>query len=672
MLRRIRFWLATRAERRSGAAEADQHSLPEADAPAADPREHHLRELAMRAPVGIFEADAAGDCVFANPYWLALTGLALEQALGKGWLAAIHPDDRQHVSAAWYKAVRTRRDLALEYRFLSPTGKLTWVVAVGVAARNDSGAITGYIGTVTDITDRKQAEDALRASESRYRLITENAHDLICLIDQNGCFAYLSPSFRRVLGYGSADLIGTRASDLLHPDDRAPIVAQMQPITSGEPGQSSFRVRRADASWCWLEATWTNQLEHGQRYGIVSARDISERKRIEAQFLQAQKMESIGRLAGSVAHDFNNLLTAIGGYAELARESLSGSSPARADLEEIGKAAQRAKGLTRQLLAFARKQIIAPITLDLNDLVLDLEPLLRRLIGEHIVVDTQLAPGLGMVRADPGQIEQVLVNLVVNARDAMPHGGRLVIETAHAHFERPAGPQPGNMLQGDYCMLAVCDDGTGMDEAVRQHLFEPFFTTKEAGRGTGLGLATCYGIVKQHGGSIWCYSEPGQGTTFKIYLPSVGDAPAAQRPARNQAGALPSGSETILLAEDEPSVAALAARVLREQGYTVLEAANGDEALGIAHARHERPIDLLLTDVVMPYMSGSALAVQLLAHQPSLKVLYMSGYTDSAIVQHGRLQPSVAFIQKPFSPAALARKVRAVLDQAPGDEDPRQ
>jgi two-component system, cell cycle sensor histidine kinase and response regulator CckA len=668
MLRRIRFWLAARAERRSAAAGALRNLPPPAEAPASDPREHHLRELAMRAPVGIFEADAAGDCVFANPYWLALTGLTLEQALDKGWLTSIHPDDREHVGAAWYKAVRTRRDLALEYRFLSPLGKLTWVAGVGVAARNDSGAITGYIGTVTDITDRKQTEDALRASESRYRLITENAHDLICLIDQDGCFAYLSPSFRRVLGYGPADLIGTRASDLLHPDDRAPILAQMQPIVSREPGQSSFRIRRADGSWCWVEAAWTNQLEQGQRYGIVSARDISERKRIEAQFLQAQKMESIGRLAGSVAHDFNNLLTAIGGYAELARETLADNSPARADLEEIGKAAQRARGLTRQLLAFARQQIIAPITLDLNDLVLDLEPLLRRLIGEHIAIQTRLSAGLGMVRADPGQIEQVLVNLVVNARDAMPNGGRLLIETASASFEQPYGPQPDSTLLGDYCMLAVSDEGAGMDETVTQHLFEPFFTTKEPGQGTGLGLATCYGIVKQHGGAIWCYSEPGQGTTFKIYLPSVGEAQAAYIPARARGGALPSGQETILLVEDEPAVSALAARVLREQGYTVLEAANGEDALQLTSAHHDRTIDLLLTDVVLPYMSGSALASQLLERQPSLKLLYMSGYTDQAIVRHGRLQPSVAFIQKPFSPAALARKVRAVLDQAPGEE----
>jgi CheY-like chemotaxis protein len=372
-------------------------------------------------------------------------------------------------------------------------------------------------------------------------------------------------------------------------------------------------------------------------------------------------MEGIGRLAGGVAHDFNNLLTVMTGYGEMARETLSPTDPAREDLGELLKAAERATDLTRQLLAFARKQAIEPRILNLNELILDMGRLLRRLIGEDIELVTHPAPDLGQAKVDRGQIEQVVVNLAINARDAMPDGGKLTIETKNATLDDLYAQRHLEVSAGDYVLLAISDTGVGMDAEVQSHLFEPFFTTKAAGKGTGLGLATCYGIVKQHGGSIGVYSEVGHGTTFKIYLPRI-IPPTEEIAHRNEINGLLRGVETVLLVEDEVAVRALAARVLRAQGYTVLEAANGDEALALAQDRGETEIDLLLTDVIMPQIGGRELAARLAMLIPTVKILYMSGYTDDAIVHHGRLEPGTVFLHKPFSPAALARKVREVLD----------
>jgi CheY-like chemotaxis protein len=362
-----------------------------------------------------------------------------------------------------------------------------------------------------------------------------------------------------------------------------------------------------------------------------------------------------------VAHDFNNLLTAIIGNAELALDSLPADHMVRADIGEITRAAGRAAGLTRQLLAFARKQIIEPRVIDLNQLILEMDALLRRLIGEDVELVTLPAPGLGNVKADPGQVEQVIINMAVNARDAMPRGGKLTIETHNVVLDQEYARQHLNVVAGRYVLLAISDTGIGMDESTRERIFEPFFTTKQQGRGTGLGLPMCYGIIRQHNGYIWVYSEPGQGTTFKVYLPQI-DEPTETLAQALDANASPRGSETILLVEDETAVRELAARALREQGYTVFEASHPDEALAIASAQPPGSIQLLLTDVVMPRMSGKALAEELLRLRPDIRTLFISGYTDNAIVHHGRLNPGVAFLPKPFSPAILARKVREVLD----------
>jgi len=390
------------------------------------------------------------------------------------------------------------------------------------------------------------------------------------------------------------------------------------------------------------------------------ARDVTERKHLEDQLRQSQKLEGIGQLAGGVAHDFNNLLTAINGYTGLALQRLDEGNSVRPYLEEVKKAGDRAATLTRQLLAFGRKQILQPIPLDLNSIVSDINKMLRRLIGEDINLNAKLAADLKRVKADPGQIEQVLVNLVVNARDAMPKGGKLTIETTNAELDREYASTHVGANPGDYVVLAVSDTGTGMTEQVRRQIFEPFFTTKEKGKGTGLGLSTVYGIVKQTGGNIWVYSEPNHGTTFKVYLPALASSSTSSEP-KTAESPIPRGSETVLLVEDEEVVRGLARQILEDAGYYVLVAQQGEEAVRLCN-EHAKEIHLLLTDVVMPGAGGKVVADRLSALRPGIKVLFMSGYTDEAIVHHGVLDSNVEFIQKPFTPLALSKKVREVLD----------
>jgi PAS domain S-box-containing protein len=507
---------------------------------------------------------------------------------------------------------------------------------------------------------RWHAEAALRGSEERFRALVENSSDALLLLDADGRITYLSPSSTRHLGWTPDQMIGRSIFDFLHPEDHAMVEGRMAD-TRQHPGQSivaQARFQHADRSWRIMEGVGVNRLADPAVAGIVvNLRDITDRRLLEEQLRHAQKMEAVGQLAGGVAHDFNNLLTAILGYCHLMLDEVAAADPMRVDLLEIQGAGERAAALTRQLLAFSRRQMLQPQIVDVNRLVRQFEKLLRRLIPEHVELVTALASELHLVTVDPASVEQILVNLTVNARDAMPAGGRLTIETANVELDDTYAVTHVAMTPGAYVMLAVGDTGQGMDEATRARVFEPFFTTREQGKGSGLGLATVYGIVKQSGGHIWVYSEPGHGTVFKAYLPST----SAPIPARTgSAGDEPRGWETILLVEDDEAVRALACAVLRRQHYTVLEARHGVEALIVAE-RHPDPIHLLVTDVVMPHMGGGELAKRLGATRPAIKTLFMSGYSDHTLV-HDPLTPGSAILQKPFTPEVLARRVRSILD----------
>jgi PAS domain S-box-containing protein len=511
---------------------------------------------------------------------------------------------------------------------------------------------------------RRQAEAALRASEERFRALVENSSDALLLIDAEARVTYIAPSSTRHLGWRPDQMVGRSFFDFLHPDDREMIGARMAEMleTPGNLVTAEVRFLHADGSWRIMEGAGVNHIGDSSVGAIVvNVRDITDRRRLEEQLRQAQKMEAVGQLAGGVAHDFNNLLTAILGYCNLMLDDIPREDPLRADLEEIQSAGERAAALTRQLLAFSRRQMLQPQLVDINTIVQQLEKLLRRLISEDVELVTVLAPELHTVRVDPAAIEQILVNLAVNARDAMPVGGRLTIESANVELDEAYAIAHATVRPGRYVMLAVSDTGQGMDEATRLRVFEPFFTTKEQGKGTGLGLATVYGMVKQSGGYIWVYSELGRGTVFKVYLPPAEQRTSAQtehagRRHTNDAH----GWETVLLVEDEDAVRALAREVLRRHGYVVLEARHGVDALRVAE-RHRDDIHLMVTDVVMPHMSGRDLAERLSTVRPKMKVLFMSGYTDHAVM-HRDLTPGTAFIQKPFTPEAFARKVRSVLD----------
>jgi signal transduction histidine kinase len=456
-------------------------------------------------------------------------------------------------------------------------------------------------------------------------------------------------------------MVGKSVFDYIHPDDRELVGVRMAEVL-GHPGENiiaQVRFHHADRSWRIMEGIGVNRLADPAVAGIVvNARDITERRRLEDQLRQAQKMEAVGQLAGGVAHDFNNLLTAILGYCHLILDEIPEGTQLRADLIEIQAAGDRAASLTRQLLAFSRRQMLQPQVVNINTLVTQLEKLLRRLISEDVELVTALAADLRAVTADPASIEQILVNLAVNARDAMPTGGRLTIETANVELDDTYAVTHLAMPPGTYVMLVVSDTGEGMDAATRARVFEPFFTTKEQGKGSGLGLATVYGMVKQTNGYIWVYSEPGHGSSFKVYLPPT--AAGSPVPASPQEPAVAPGWETVLLVEDEGAVRALAREVLRRHGYVVLEARHGVDALRVAE-RHSDVIHLLVTDVVMPHMSGRELSERLTADRPALKTLFMSGYTDHALLPED-LTPGAEFIQKPFTPDVFARRVRRVLD----------
>ncbi|HEX5735915.1 MAG TPA: response regulator [Blastocatellia bacterium] len=510
----------------------------------------------------------------------------------------------------------------------------------------------------------KRAELALRESEERLQAILDNSPALIYTQDNELRFTFVNQRFETLFRV-KKDWIKEKTAHELFPKDLADILVSHcdEVLSDRAPREFEEVIPHEDGPHTYVSIRFPLYDSAQGLSGLCSiSTDVTESKMLEEQLRHAQKMEAIGRLAGGVAHDFNNLLTAIIGYSQIVLASLGPNESLRKEVEEILAAGKRASSLTSQLLAFSRRQVLQPSVIDLNLVVSNTTKMLRRLIGEDIHLVTKLSPDLGRVKIDPAQIEQVIMNLAVNARDAMPSGGKLTIETSNTPLDEAYGREHINVQPGNYVMLAVTDTGVGMEADTRSHIFEPFFTTKEKGLGTGLGLSMVYGIVKQSGGYIWVYSEAGEGTTFKIYLPRVEGAEEAVL-QRDDAEYLPRGRETILLVEDEQAVRDLSARILRELGYTVIEASNGEEALVISSERANGEIHLLLTDVVMPQMSGKLLTDMVKAARPGIRVLFSSGYTDNALVHHGSLEPGTAFLQKPFSPGALARKVREVLDK---------
>jgi two-component system, cell cycle sensor histidine kinase and response regulator CckA len=525
----------------------------------------------------------------------------------------------------------------------------------------------------TERWQRRRAEEALRRSEERSQLLLENISDVVVVVDEALTIGYVSPSATRVLGAAPEELIGQQWGSLTHPDDLGLLEQFARQIRAGasiEPSQE-LRVRHRQGEWRVLDVTAANLIGRGgaSRELVLTGRDVTERRRLEGQLRQSQKMESIGRLAGvgrlagGVAHDFNNLLTAIIGFSELLLDELPPDGGGRADLEAIQKAAAHGATLTRQLLAFSRRQVQELKILDLNALVRDIEPILRRLLGEDIVVDVVTDEELRLVKVDRGQIEQVVINLVVNARDAMPHGGNLRIETRNVLLDAAYLQRHPYARVGDHVVLTVSDNGVGMDAEVRGRVFEPFFTTKELGKGTGLGLSMVYGIVKQSGGHIELQSEPGAGSQFCVYLPAVEEVTDTQTAAPLAEGGT-TGAETVLLVEDDHDVRELLGKTLERHGYQLLQAATGKDALefvgdpGIS-------IDLLVTDAVLPELSGPALAAHATRLRPGIRVLFISGYTDDAMLRLGVSNRNEAFLQKPFGSEALLRKVRQLLDGTP-------
>jgi PAS domain S-box-containing protein len=624
-----------------------------------------LNAAARLAHLGYWEDDVVANLVSWSEESCRVLGMPLTERT-RTWdefMDLVHADDRAVVEENRAQTVRGELGGRVAFRLVVPDDVLRYVQTIAEPVRNESGQIIRTVGAVQDISELKRAQGELHGSEERLRLALQATGLGPWDWDLNTNAVTFWPEWKRQIGY-EPDEIPNRYEEWenrLHPDDREPVLTALRAYLDGRQPEFAleFRLRHKDGTYRWIYTRGvalrdaTGRLTHM----IGCHLDITERKQLEEQYRQSQKMQAVGQLAGGVAHDFNNLLTVINGYAELVAQELGPSHRSQGDLNEILAAGRSAAHLTRQLLAFSRRQILQPQVLDLNQVLRRVQLLLARLLGENITLETNLS-ALGRVSADPGQIEQVIMNLAVNARDAMPNGGRLVIETADVDLDAVHTAQHPGASAGRHVLIAVSDTGVGMDDAIRAHLFEPFFTTKPAGRGTGLGLATVDGIVKQSGGSIWVSSEPGEGSTFKIYLPvATGAAEPPAPPIETQALR---GTETVLVVEDQTEVRAVIEKTLRHYGYTVIVAANGSEAIAAAR-EHEGPIHVMLSDVVLPGANGREIAQQVLADRTSVRVLYMSGYTETAILRNGVLEPGLAFIQKPFTGDVLVRKIREVL-----------
>ena len=622
-------------------------------------RELRFRRLFESGVAGVTISDFDGNFKEANDSFLRMLGYSREEMLaGKLNWEVISPLDRLVPDTEDRAQLRSTGFLPLRER--------TYVHKDGrhIAALVGSAALEGTtecISYVTDISAQRGTEEALRLSEAQYRVLFEQSPFPKFLYD-SATLRFLVVNDAAIDGYGYSrdEFLHMTLEDIRPKEDVPALLESLRMNGPGTTSPRSWRHKKKDGSVIDVEVT-VHKFDLGKMScGLAVAQDITERNRMEGQLRQAQKMEAIGNLAGGVAHDFNNLLSIILGYSEMLSDVFKPGDPMKGDLDEVLGAGKRAADLTRQLLAFSRQQVLQPKILDLNAVIGGVARMLRRVVGEDVDLTVVGDPSLGTVKADPGQIEQVLMNLVVNARDAMPIGGKLTIETANVELDSGYAATHNEVKPGPYVMLAVSDTGTGMDAATREHIFEPFFTTKERGKGTGLGLSTVFGIVQQSGGSVRVYSEPGEGTTLEVYLPQADPACAVAVEAATDTGTW-RGCETILLVEDDAAVRALTRTILERNGYLVLEAQSGGDALLICE-EHEETIHVLLTDVVMPRMNGRKLAERLAVLRPEMKVLFMSGYTDDSIIRHGILDSDVWFLQKPITPKTLTRKLREVID----------
>ena len=619
---------------------------------------------------GIYGLDLEGRCTFINKTGAGLLGYEPGEVIGQRMHDLIHhtrrdgspyPDD----ACSIYLAFRTGQACRLDNEVLWRKDRTSFPVEFCSNPIYQEGRLMGAVVTFFDVTERTRAEEALYASEERFRQLAKSIRQVFWMTDpEKTRMLYVSPAYEEIWGRSCESLYQSPQAwlDAIHPEDRGRVLEAARTRQRTGEYHEEYRIVRPDGSLRWILDRGFPVLDStGAVYRVAGlAEDVTARKQMEERQGQAQKMEAVGQLVGGIAHDFSNLLTVINGYSEMLLASMEIDDPLRSDITEIEKAGHRAATLTQHLLSFSRRQILQLQVLDLGVELADLGTILLRLIGEHISCTFRVAPDLWLIKADPSQVEQVLINLAVNARDAMPTGGDLVIEAANVTLDQVAADRLGLAVADEYVTLAVTDTGVGLDDQVRAHLFEPFFTTKECGKGTGLGLAMVHGIVMQSRGAIEVQSESGQGTTVRIYLPRT--AECREPGAANQAsGGLPGGWETILLVEDDEAVRTLGRAILTSQGYTVVEARDGTEALRIA-ADYPGPIHLLLTDVVMPKLSGREVAEGCLPLRPETRVLYMSGYTDDTILRHGIMVKAVAFLRKPFSQATLTQKVRALLD----------
>lgn len=639
--------------------------------------EEQYRLLAESIPQLVWMTGPDGQIEFANDRCPAYSGVAMEEAQRQDWRQVVHANDLARMNAEWERSRRTGQPYEVEARLRRADGEFRWHIIRAVPLADEQGKITRWFGTCTDIEEQKRAAETLHRDHEFLKTVLETIQDMVIACDRQGTLTLVNRA-ARVLGYASDQPLPLEkwlnTYKVYHADGKTPKKLEEMPLFRALQGERVENVESVvyltpeRASHFSGSALPLRDAQGQLLGGLLVVHDVTERRRLQEQLVQSQKMEAVGQLASGIAHDFNNLLTVINGYSEVLALQCPPGDPRAELVRSIQRAGERAAGLTRQLLAFSRKQIIAPTVLDLNEVIANLLKMLARLLGEDIELRTNLHPHPALVNADRGQLEQVLLNLTVNARDAMPRGGRLTIETAELFLDEAAASQYVDLRSGPHIVLRVADTGCGMSPEVQARMFEPFFTTKEVGKGTGLGLAMIYGAIKQANGHIEVQSEPGTGTTFQFFLPRAVRSEA--KPSSDSTKLLVSpGKETVLLVDDEEGVRALGRHVLQSCGYVVREASNGPEAVRLCR-QHPGRIDLLVTDVVMPGgMGGREVADTVRALRPEIKVLYLSGYMDDAIVRYGIEFDRVHFLRKPFSTFLLASKVREVLDAPPSPRD---